>query len=201
MTKDDPRFLEIFRANSGILKAADAIQKGIPEYVIYDLYKTGALVREERGLYRLVEMEAPGDSDLVQVAMRIPKAVIGLLSALAFHQLTTQIPHKVYVVLPRGVKKPRITYPPIECAWQSDAAYPVGIQEHRLDGVTVRIYSPEKTIADCFKFRGRIGQDIAIEALKSYLHSRNASINQLMAFARIDRVENIMRPYLEGLTA
>lgn len=200
MAKDDPKFLEIFRANSGILKAAQAIQKGIPEHVIYDLYKAGVLVREDRGLYRLAEVESLGNSDLVQVAMRIPKAVIGLVSALAFHQLTTQIPNRVYVVLPRGVKKPRITYPPIECAWQSDAAYPVGIQEHLLDGVPVRIYSPEKTIADCFKFRGRIGQDIAIEALKSYLHQRKSSINQLMAFARIDRAENIMRPYVEGLT-
>ena len=200
MVKDDPKFLEIFRANSGILKAADAIQKGIPEHVIYDLYKTGVLVREDRGLYRLAEMEAPGNSDLVQVALRIPKAVIGLVSALAFPQLTTQIPHKVYVVLPRGVKKPRITYPPIEGAWQSDEAYPVGIQEHLLDGVPVRIYSSEKTIADCFKFRGRIGQDIAIEALKSYLHQRKSSIGQLLAYARIDRMENILRPYVESLT-
>jgi predicted transcriptional regulator of viral defense system len=201
MAKNYPKYLEIFRNNNGILKASDAIKKGIPEHVIYEMYKSGLLVREERGLYRLSEVDPLGNSDLVQVAMLIPKAVISLVSALAFHKLTTQIPHRVYVTLPRGVKRPRVSYPPIEFTWQADKPYRAGVEEQILDGVNVHIYSPEKTIADCFKFRNRIGQDVAIEALKDYIRNRKVSIDKLMEYARIDRVETIFRPYVESLVS
>lgn len=198
MAKDYSEFLKIFRENHGILKAADAITKGIPEYMIYAMYKAGFLVREERGLYRLSEMEAPGNSDLVQVALLIPKAVIALISALAFYQLTTQIPYHVYVMLPRGVKKPRVAYPPCEFTWESDAAYAAGAEKHILDGIPVRIYDREKTVADCFKFRNKIGQDVAIEALKDYLRQPGRDIAKLLAYARINRVEKIILPYLKA---
>jgi predicted transcriptional regulator of viral defense system len=122
MTQNNSEFLEIFRENNGILKATDAIEKGIPEYRLYKMYKIGLLVKEARGLYRLNDLEPFGNSDLIQVSMLIPKAVIALISALAFHGITTQIPHRVYVMLPRGVKKPHISasrqlYPLIHKVW------------------------------------------------------------------------------------
>jgi predicted transcriptional regulator of viral defense system len=199
MTEKYQKSLEIFRQNNGILKAVDAIKKGIPEYLLYEMYKKGYLIREERGLYRLRETESLDNSDLIQVALLIPKAVVSLISALEFYKLTTQIPHQVYVTLPRGVKKPRISYPPIEFTWQTQEAYLAGIDEQVIEGVKIRIYEPEKTIADCFKFRNRIGRDIALEALRDYLQDRKKSVDKLMKYARIDRVEAIMRPYIESL--
>ena len=201
MLKTPPAYLGIFRQNHGFLKASDAVRKGIPRYAVYQMCKAGVLVREERGLYRLAEMELPGNSDLVQVCLLVPRAVIALISALSFYGLTTQIPHRVYVTLPRGVKKPHISYPPVEFNWQSEPAYSAGVEELNLDGVPVRIYSREKTIADCFKFRSKIGLDIALEALKAYLHQPGSQIGKLMDYARIDRIDSVMRPYLESLVA
>ncbi|MDO9128950.1 MAG: hypothetical protein Q7U34_03700 [Anaerolineales bacterium] len=136
--------------------------------------------------------------DLVQVAMRVPAGVVCLISALAFHNLTTQIPHKVYMALPTDVKKPRIDYPPIEVIWLSEKTYSSGMEEHTIEGVKVRIYNREKTVADCFRFRNKIGQDIALEALKDYLRRPDRNIEHLLNYARINRVHNVMMPYLKA---
>jgi predicted transcriptional regulator of viral defense system len=125
--------------------------------------------------------------------------VICLISALYFHELTTQIPHQVYFALPRDVKTPKIGYPPIKVFHFSVEPYQAGIEEHVLDGVGVKIYSREKTIADCFKFRQRIGMDIALEALQDYLHQPRADVSLLMKYARVTKVEKVMHPYLEAL--
>src|SRR3970040_2014661 len=119
--------------------------------------KTGKLVREAQGIYRLSESAPLGNPDLVNISLRVPYAVFCLISALYFHDLTTQIPHQVYFALPRDVKTPKIDYPPIRAFHFSESSYKSGFEEHTLDGVNVKIYSREKTIADCFKFREKIG--------------------------------------------
>ncbi len=130
--------------------------------------------------------------------MRVPAGVVCLISALAFHNLTTQIPHKVYMALPTDVKKPRIDYPPIEVIWLAEKTYFSGMEEHTIEGVKVRIYNREKTVADCFRFRNKIGQDIALEALKDYLRRPDRNIEHLLNYARINRVHNVMMPYLKA---
>jgi predicted transcriptional regulator of viral defense system len=200
MNKDRfAKYKEIFLANNGILRMSGAIKVGIPRHVIYEMARSGDLIKESRGLYRLAETEPLGNPDFVQVSLLIPKGVLFLISALYFHELTTQIPHQVYVALPQSVKKSRINYPPIKYFYLSEKQYLAGIEEHTVDGVTVQIYDKEKTITDCFKYRKQIGIDIALEALKDYMRQPSPNINLLMEYARINRVEKLIRPYVETL--
>ncbi len=198
---DEPntKYKKVFEKNSGILRASTAIELGVPKHILYEMVKTGELVREAQGIYRLSDTDPLGNPDLVQISLRVPKAVFCLISALYFHELTTQIPHFVYFALPRDVKTPKIQYPPIRVFHFSQKPYQAGIVEHELDGVKVKIYDREKTIADCFKFRQMVGMDVAIEAVKDYLRQPNVNVSLLMKYARINRVEKIIRPYLEAL--
>lgn len=192
-------YREIFQKNNNILRRFEAIKLGVPEYIIYDMTKNGDLVKEARGLYRLAESEPIGNPDFVQVSLLVPKGVVSLISALYFYKLTTQIPHQIYITLPRGTDQPKIEYPPLKVFFRSAKQYRAGIEEHTLDGVAVKIYSKEKTVTDCFKYRRQIGKDVAIEALKDYMHHSSPDINLLIEYAKINRVEKILRPYIETL--
>jgi predicted transcriptional regulator of viral defense system len=152
-----------------------------------------------RGVFRLAGSEPLGNPDLVTVATRVQSGVICLISALAFYEITTQIPHEVHVALKRGAEIPRLEYPPIKIYWFKDQAFTAGVETHKLDGVDIRIYCPEKTLADCFKFRNKIGLDTAVEAVRFYRERRNVNVDALMHFAAICRVEKVMRPYLEAI--
>ncbi len=193
------RYKEVFRANNGILRASRAIKLGIPEYIIYEMVHSGEIIKESRGLYRLAETAPLGNPDFVQVSLLIPKGVLFLISALYFHELSTQIPQYVYVALPRAIKKSRIDYPPLKFFYRSDRQYLAGIQEYTIDGVGVRIYDKEKTITDCFIYRKQIGGDIALEALKDYMRGPSPNIHLLIEYAKINRVEKLIRPYVETL--
>lgn len=190
---------KVFTDHNGILRASAAIDLGVPKHVLYAMVKTGELVREAQGIYRLSESEPLGNPDLVNISLRVPKAVFCLISALYFHELTTQIPHEVYFALPRDVKTPKISYPPFRVFHFSEESYQAGIVEHELDGVKVSIYDREKTVADCFKFREKIGMDIALEALRDYLKQPRSNISALLEYAKINRVEKVIRPYMEAL--
>jgi len=192
-------YKKFFAEHQGILRASKAIELGVPKHVLYEMVKTGELIREAQGIYRLSETPMPGNPDLVNLSLRVPRAVFCLISALYFHELTTQIPHFVYFALPRDVKTPKIQYPPIRVFHFSQESYKSGIVEHDLDGVRVKIYDREKTIADCFKFREKIGMDVALEAVKDYLRLPKVNVSLLMKYARINRVEKVIRPYLEAL--
>jgi predicted transcriptional regulator of viral defense system len=192
-------YRKVFTDHSGILRASKAIELGVPKHILYKMAETGDLVREAQGIYRLRETPMPGNPDLVNISLRVPKAVFCLISALYFHELTTQIPHSIYFALPRDVKTPKIQYPPIRAFHYSKESYRAGIVEHDLDGVKVKIYDREKTIADCFKFRQKVGMDVAIEAVKDYLRQPKVDVNKLLGYAKVNRVERIMRPYLEAL--
>ena len=192
-------YKKIFTDHNGILRASKAIELGVPKHIFYEMVETGELVREAQGIYRLSETPMPGNPDLVNLSLRVPQAVFCLISALYFHELTTQIPHSVYFALPRDVKTPKIQYPPIWVFHYSLESYQAGIVEYGLDGVKVKIYDREKTVADCFKFRQQVGMDVALEAVKDYLRQPKINVTLLMKYARVNRVEKIMRPYVEAL--
>ena len=187
--------------SGGMLRTSEAIRLGIHPRTLYMMRDEGLIVQVSRGLFRLAHLDSLSEPDLVTIAYKVPRAVICLISALSYHDITTEIPHEVHVALPRDVKAPRLDHPPIRVFRFSGESLKEGIEEHRVDSITVKIYSPEKTVADCFKFRGKVGNDVAIEALKDYIQLPGADIEELLRFARINRVEQIMRPYLEAVTS
>jgi predicted transcriptional regulator of viral defense system len=158
----------------------------------------GLIARLGRGMYRFADMPAMGNPDIATVAMKIPKGIICLISALSYHEMTTEIPHEVYLALPRGAEPPRLDYPPLRIFWFSSPAFDEGIEQHDVDGIPMKVYNPEKTLADCFKYRNKIGLDVVLEALKFYRQRKRFKADELMHFARICRVEKVMRPYLEA---
>lgn len=185
------------REMGGTIRTAEAIRAGIHPRTLYQLRDNGELDMLSRGVYRLSDQETASTPDLVIVASRIPQGVICLVSALAFHEITTQIPHHISIALPKGSESPRLDYPPISAHRFSGAALSEGIETHQVDGVTIKVYSPEKTLADCFKFRNKIGMDVVLEALKLYKARKPFKFNELLRYGKICRVEKIMRPYLE----
>jgi predicted transcriptional regulator of viral defense system len=200
MTKNAiDRATEIFLNHNGILRTQQAIRLGIAPRTLYRMRDAGLILRESRGLYRLADTVLGSNTDLVQVALKIPKGVVCLISALSFHELTTQIPHQVYIALPIDAEKPRLEYPPLRIFWLSQKTYSAGIERHELDGIPVKIYGIEKTIADCFKFRNKIGLDVALESLRNYRRTEGFNVGTLLHYARIDRVEQVIRPYLEAV--
>ncbi len=191
--------LDIFRKHGGQLRMSEALVHGITRYMLYTLRDKGLIEQVTRGVYRLAELPPIGNPDLVTVSLRFPNAVICLISALAFHGLTTQIPHQVSVAVPRDSRMPSLDFPPVSAHKFSEAAFKAGIEEHQIDGVTVRVYSPEKTLADCFKFRNKIGMDVVLEALKLYKARKKFNLAKVLEFAKICRVEKVMKPYLEAM--
>jgi len=193
------RAIEIFATHKGTLKTSQAIALGISPRTLYAMRDAGILRQISRGVYQLASQELPGNPDLISVALRIPKAIICLISALHFYGMTTQIPHKVYIALPQAAEKPRLDFPPLDIVWLSEKSYRAGITEQQVDDIPIKIYSREKTIADCFKFRNKIGTDVALEALRDYVKLPDRQIDQLLVYARIDRVESLISRYLEAL--
>ena len=191
--------VEIFRQSGGILRTAQAVRAGIHPSTLYAMRDSGVLEQVSRGVYRLANSPPLGNPDLVTVAARIPKGVICLISALSFHELTTQVPHEVHVALATGAEEPRVDFPPIRTYRFDGPSYSEGVEVHDLDGVWIRIYCAEKTLADCFKFRNRIGLDVAVEALRFYRERKPLRGDELVRYASICRVRKVMQPYLEAI--
>ena len=189
----------ILRQHGGILRMSEAIHAGIHRKMLYAMLDAGIIEKLYRGLYRLADLPPLGNPDLVSVAMKVPTGVICLISSLSFHEITTQVPHEVYIALRRGAEPPRLKHPPVRIFWFTGEAFTEGIETPKVDGVQLRIYSPEKTVVDCFKYRNKIGMDTAVEALKLYRERKRIKVNELIRYARICRVEKVMRPYLEAL--
>ncbi len=190
--------LKVFQKHKGVMRSSQIFEQGIQPRTLYQMRDSGLLVQEGRGLYRLADEQVWSDPDLAIVSLHIPKGVICLISALYFHQITTQIPHEVHIALPKDSEKPRIEYPPTRFFWISPKAFEAGIEKHKVDHVEVKVYSIAKTIADCFKFRNKIGMDVALEALREGIRQKRCTPDQVLRFARIDRVERIILPYLEA---
>ena len=176
-----------------------ALALGINRRTLYRLRDEGQLERVTRGVFRLSSLPPLSNPDLVTVVLRAPKAVVCLVSALAHHGVTTQIPHEVQVALPRGTKKPKLDYPPIQVHQFTGAALTEGVDVVEIDGIPVQIYSLAKSVADCFRFRSTVGTDVAVEALKEAVRNQGVSPAQLLKYARVCNVETVMLPYLEGV--
>ena len=188
-----------FKENSGILHTAEAIRLGIHSSVLYKMRDEGIIESLSRGIYRLTSLPSLDNQDLVSVATAIPQGVICLISALSFHGLTSQIPRQVDVACKRGSMRPALKYPPIRIFWFSQDSFENGIEQHKMDGISMRVYSAEKTLADCFKYRKRIGIDVFVEALKTFWTERKGSIDKLMEYATICRSAKLIRPYIESV--
>ena len=178
---------------------SEAIEHGITRYMLYALRDKRVIEQVSRGVYRLKELPPISNPDLVTVCLRYPNAVICLISALSYHNITTEIPHSVYMAVPRNSRIPSIDYPPIQVHRYSNQAYNVGIERHVIDGAPVKIYTPEKTLADCFKFRNKVGLDTVLEAIRFYRERKKIKVDDLMRYATVCRVSKTMRPYLEAI--
>jgi predicted transcriptional regulator of viral defense system len=189
----------VFRKHGGTLRTREATREGIHPRTLYAMRDAGILETLSRGLFRLAELSPLGNPDLIPVALRVPNCVICLISALVFHEMTTEVPHAVYIALPRRTWRPELDHPPVRVFWFKGPAFTEGIETHTIDGVEVRIYSPEKTLADCFKHRNKIGINVAVEALKLYRKHKPLRADELVRYAKICRVEKVMRPYLEAI--
>jgi predicted transcriptional regulator of viral defense system len=186
-------------AQYGPVRARDLDEAGIPRTYLKRLSDGGVLEQVDRGLYRLADAPVSEMSSLAEVAKRVPHAIICLLSALQVHGLTTEAPHAVWVLIDRHARMPKLAYPKLEVVRASGAARTHGIQSRIIDGVTVHLTTPAKTVADCFRFRRHVGMEVALAALKDYLKKRNGSIDALVEAARADRIYPFMHPYLEAL--
>jgi len=193
------RILELLK-ESGILRPRDLEAIGISGVYLNKLYAEGLLERLSRGLYTLPDSEPSENRTIAEAGKRVPQGVVCLLSALRFHDLTTQAPFEVWLAIDEKARPPKIDYPPLRIVRFSGQALSYGIKEHEVDGVQVRIYSPAKTVADCFKYRNKIGLDVAIEALRDCIGQRKATVDELWAAAKVCRMSNIIRPYLEAVT-
>jgi predicted transcriptional regulator of viral defense system len=194
------RALALTRAR-GIARARDYQEAGIPLVYLKRLRDDGSLVQLGRGLYQIASAAGTdANHSLAEAARIMPKGVVCLLSALRYFDLTTQLPHAVWITLPRNVRKPISPAFPIEVIYATEPSYSAQVEHLQVEGVDVPIYSIAKTIADCFKHRRRIGQDVAVEALRDAIRRRKSTPGQIMEAARINRVSAIMKPYLEALT-
>jgi predicted transcriptional regulator of viral defense system len=185
---------------SGAITSKDLEKRGIGRQHLYYLHKRGLLERVARGLYIPKNLEVAEYETVAEVFRRVPRGVICLLSALEFHELGTQLPQQIWLAIGPGKRRPNEPRLPIRVVHFSEETFRAGIEEHDIGGVRVKVYSPAKTVADCFKFRNKIGLDVALEALRECLRQRKCTHDELYRYATICRVWKVMRPYLEALT-
>jgi predicted transcriptional regulator of viral defense system len=194
-----PSLIKLLRSHP-VARSGWLERKGVSRAKLQRLVERGDLIRLRRGIYSKPDrVETTEHHDLAVVAMSIPRGVICLLSALRFHGLGTQNPAEVWVAIHGKARKPKIEHPPVKIVRFSRPALQHGVETHQIEGATVRVTSPARTVADCFKFRNKIGPDIALEALREYRRARK-SLDDLVQAAQEVRVANVMRPYLEALT-
>jgi len=183
----------------GLLRARDLARDRIPRATLSRLVASGQLTQVSRGLYALPGQTRSGQHQLAEVAARSPLGVFCLLTALRFHQLTTQSPHEVWLAIPNKAHAPKLDYPPLRIVRFSGPSLTEGVESHTVDVAPIRVYSVAKTVADCFKYRNKIGLDVALEALRECRREKRASNDELWRYARLCRVANVMRPYLESI--
>ncbi len=198
MTRTAHKLLSLAR-RSGVIRPGDLRAQGIAPVYLTRLVRSGALIRVGRGLYSLADGSPTADRTLVEAARHIPRGVVCLLSALRLHSLTTQMPPAVWIAIDVKARRPVANGPPLEVVRMSGPALSSGVEERVIEGVRVRVYGAAKTVADCFKFRNKIGLDVAIEALRDY-RRRRGSVDELLRYAEICRVARVMRPYLEAMS-
>jgi predicted transcriptional regulator of viral defense system len=184
-----------------LLRPSDAVALGYSRMYLAQLAKQGRVRKISRGLYATPQRKESEFSSFSEIASKHPKALVCLLSALAFHGLTTQAPHEVWIAIGNKDRIPKMSYPPLRIVRFGGETHSDGVASHTMDGVEVKVTNIAKTIVDCFKFRNKIGLDVALEALKEAVQSKRVTMDELWHYSRLCRVHNVMRPYLEGLAA
>jgi len=183
----------------GLVRPRDLEAHGVSRAHLSRLVNQGLVLRRARGIY-VAARHAPTEAHtLAQVAKRVPEAVFCLITALRFHDLTTQSAAEVWIALSEKARRPRLDHPRLRVARFSGGALFEGIEQHRVEGVVIRVYSAAKTVADCFKYRNKIGIDVAVEALRDFSRKHRGGANELARFARICRVSRVMQPYLDAI--
>ena len=199
-TRDLESVLETFRQHGGVLRTGQALTRGIHPAALYSLVESGQITRLARGLYRLADAQEFSNPDLAVVASKAPDAVVCLISALSFHGITTQVPRAVYLAVPRGrYAGMRLHTPPVKIYRFDATTFNQGIETHRIDGVTFRIYGVARTLVDCFKYRNKLGLDIAVEALRHARARKRTSNREILHFASLLRQARVIGPYLESV--
>lgn len=200
-TRDIQTAIETFRRHGGVMRTSQALLQGIHPAAFYRLVEDGQLTRLARGLYRLASTREFSNPDLAVVAAKAPDAVVCLISALSFHGITTQIPRVIHLAVPRGrYAGLRLRTPPVKMYRFDVPTFDQGIEVHRIDGVPLRIYGVARTLVDCFKYRNKLGLDVAIEALRFTRDRKRISNREILQFARLLRQDRVMAPYLESVT-
>lgn len=184
-----------------LLRARDVVAQQLPTVVLSRLVTSGQLERVARGVYSVPGRSSSEHRSLAETALRVNRGVVCLLSALRVHEIGTQAPFEVWLAVPPNMQSPRLDQPALRIVRMSGAALTEGVQECRIDGVPVPVFDAEKTVADCFKFRNKIGLDVALEALQDGWRQKKLAMDKLWHYAAVDRVANVMRPYMESLTA
>ena len=192
------RVLELVRQR-GIVRGTELDRLGVHRMYLKRLVDRGLLVQRSRGIYEAAKPRISEHDSVIEVAVRVPRATLCLLTALRLHQLTTQNPLEVWIMIDRKARKPSMTYPPIRVVRASGFALSRGVKAMRIDGVEINVTTVAKTVADCFKYRSTVGVDVAIEALRDAWRQKKVTVEAIIAAAKIDRVATVMRPYLESL--
>jgi len=193
------RRIRTLLGRAGTARSRDLVAAGMTRSELSRMVATGDLVRVARGLYARPGYQSSEHCVLAEIAQRAPNTLFCLLTALQFHDLTTQAPFEVWIAIGNKDHPPRLDYPPLRTVRFSDVALSAGVVTRLVDGAPVRVTGVAKTVADCFKFRRKIGLDVALEALREARRSKKASADELWRYAKIDRVANVMRPYLEAV--
>lgn len=192
------KVVNLFKKN-GVLRPRDLKNIGVSAVYLNKLFRDGLLERPSRGIYSLKDASVNEHQTLIEVSKRIPHGIVCLLSALQFHNITTQLPFEVWLAIDIKARNPSGDLPPIRICRFSKPALIYGVEKHKTNGTTIKVYSPAKTVADCFKYRNKIGIDVAIEALRAVWSKKKASMEELHKAAKVCRVANVMRPYLESI--
>jgi len=187
--------------DQGVLRPHELKAYGISPIALYTLYRQGRVMRTGRGLYSLPDGNFTEHHSLAESCKRVPQGIVCLLSALCFHNIGTQNPFEVWLAIDRKARYPQVDYPPLRIMRFSGEARTTGVEVHLLEGVSVKVYDQAKTVVDCFKYRNKIGLDLCLEALTDGLRRRKFTVNQLIRYAKICRMENVMRPYVEAVLA
>jgi len=189
----------IFTSRGGVMRTGDVLDAGVHRRTLYWMRDHGLLEQMSRGVFHLAEAPLPGSFDISAVMQRVPEGVLCLVSALDYHGIGTQIPRAVHIALPRETRAPRLDYPPIRVFHMSEPALSAGVEEHMMGATRLRVFSAAKTVADCFKYRNKIGLDVAIEALQETIRERKATPAEIAEYARVVRVRTVIGPYLMAL--
>lgn len=186
--------------HKGLIRSRDLATRKLPRVALTRLVRQGLLIRVGRGLYSLPDRQMSGLGVLAEVAQKHPQSIVCLLSALRVHELTTQAPFEVWIAIPNKARAPKMDYPPLRIVRFSGAALTEGIERKTIDGVEIRVTDVARTVVDCFKFRNKIGLDVALEALREAWRDKRVSMDDLWRYAKLYRVDKVMRPYMESLS-